>query len=80
MIIIIPVFHKHNYISIYQYLEDRFDSATRSLVSILFQLGRGLGTAVAVIAGGIILSTALSISTIAAILIIGIITIIYGIK
>jgi len=79
MAIIIPVLHRRNYISIYQYLEERFDPGTRSLVSLFFQLGRGLATAVAVLAGGLILSTALNISTIQAILLIGIITVIYDV-
>jgi len=79
MAIIIPVLHKNKYTSIYEYLEQRFDSGTRTLVSILFQLGRGLATAVAVLAGGIILSTAIGISTFNAILLIGLITLIYDV-
>jgi len=77
MAIIIPVLHRHHYISIYEYLEDRFNGITRTLVSSLFQLGRGLATAVAVLTGGLILSTALSIQTTTAIILIGLITIIY---
>jgi len=79
MAIIIPVLHQNKYISIYEYLEQRFDSGTRTLVSLLFQLGRGLATAVAVLAGGIILSTAIGISTFNAILLIGLITLIYDV-
>jgi sodium-dependent multivitamin transporter 6 len=79
MLIIIPILHQKNYISIYEYLEDRFDTGTRNLVSIFFQLGRGLATAVAVLAGGLILSTALSISVIQAILLVGVITVIYDV-
>ena len=77
--VIIPPLHKGNFISIYEYLEKRFDGSTRSMVSAFFQLGRGLATAVAVLAGGIILSTALSISTASAILLIGLITIVYDV-
>jgi len=79
MAVIIPPLHRGNFISIYEYLERRFDSSTRSLISALFQLGRGLATAVAVLAGGLILSTALSIPTYSAILLIGIITVIYDV-
>ncbi|MFQ5953376.1 MAG: sodium/solute symporter, partial [Candidatus Omnitrophota bacterium] len=79
MAVIIPVLHRRNYISIYEYLEERFDAGTRSLVSFFFQLGRGLATAVSVLAGGLILSTALNITTIQAILLIGIITVIYDV-
>jgi len=77
MAIIIPTLHKNHYTSIYEYLEKRFDGSVRSLVSFLFQLGRGLATAVAVLAGGLILSTALSISTAWAIILLGLITVIY---
>lgn len=75
--LIIPRLHSGNHISIYEYLEGRFDQGTRSLVSLLFQLGRGLATAVSVLAGGLILSTALPLSTTNAILLIGMVTIIY---
>lgn len=74
---IIPWLHRGNHISIYEYLEQRFDTGTRSLVSLLFQLGRGLATAVSVLAGGLILSTALPLSTTSAILLIGSVTILY---
>lgn len=79
MAVIIPPLCRGNFISIYEYLEKRFDSNTRSMISALFQLGRGLATAVAVLAGGLILSTALSISTSSAILLIGIITVLYDV-
>ncbi|MFQ5511611.1 MAG: sodium/solute symporter [Candidatus Krumholzibacteriia bacterium] len=77
LIWIIPRLHRGNHISIYEYLEERFDAGTRSLVSLLFQLGRGLATAVSVLAGGLILSTALPLSTTSAILLIGVVTIVY---
>lgn len=77
MVLIIPLLHRGNYISIYEYLEKRFDRSTRNLVSVLFQLGRGLATAVSVLAGGIILSTALPLTTVQAIIIIGVITVLY---
>ena len=79
MAVIIPILHTRNYISIYEYLEERFDSGTRLLVSILFQLGRGLATAVSVLAGGLILSTALSIPTAYAIILVGVATLIYDV-
>ena len=60
---ILPTFHRMGVISIYEYLGGRFDDQTRSLVSLLFQLGRGLATAVSVLAGGLIISTAVGVST-----------------
>jgi SSS family transporter len=77
MAIIIPTLHRARVISIYEYLEKRYDEQTRALVSVLFQIGRGLGTAVGVLAGGIIVSAALGIPTTTAILAIGVVTIIY---
>jgi SSS family solute:Na+ symporter len=79
MFIIIPRLHRHKVISIYEYLEHRFDRTTRVLVSFLFQLGRGLATAVAILAGGLILSTALGISTAHAIIVVGAVTILYDV-
>jgi SSS family solute:Na+ symporter len=79
VLIILPVLHRGGYISIYQYLEERFDPGTRTLVSAMFQLGRGLATAVSILAGGIIISTALPISTAQAIIIIGLATIVYDV-
>ncbi len=77
--VIIPIFHQHNYVSIYEYLEDRFDGGTRSLISFLFQIGRGLATAVTVLAGGLVVSTAMGLPLAAAIVIIGLVTLIYDV-
>ncbi len=79
MIVILPTFHRSGVISIYEYLEARFDEGTRTLVSLLFQLGRGLATAVTVLAGGLVLSTALGISTPMAIITISLVTIVYDV-
>lgn len=79
MMWIVPELHRGRYISIYQLLEDRFDRGTRSLVSVFFQLGRGLATAVSVLAGGIILSTATPLTTSGAILLIGAVTVLYDV-
>ncbi|MBN2468379.1 MAG: sodium/solute symporter, partial [Deltaproteobacteria bacterium] len=79
MWIIIPTLHRRNVISIYEYLEDRFDASTRLSVSLLFQVGRALASSVAVLAGGIILSSALSISTVSAIILVGVATIVYDV-
>ncbi len=79
MVVLLPTFHRAGVISIYEYLESRFDEGTRVLVSLLFQIGRGLATAVTVLAGGLILSTAFGISTATAIVSIGVITIIYDV-
>ncbi|RMI12494.1 MAG: sodium transporter [Calditrichaeota bacterium] len=79
MAVILPRFLGGKMISVYEYLENRFDRSTRLLISFLFQLGRGLATAVTVLAGGLIISTALGMSTVSAILLLGVITIIYDV-
>lgn len=78
MVLILPTLHGRRYISIYEYLETRFDRSVRAHISALFQLGRVLATAVSVLAGGIIVSTALGISTPLAIVLIGGLTILYA--
>jgi SSS family transporter len=52
----VPIYHRANVYTAYEYLEQRFDSPTRSLVSAIFLLERGLSVGVALAAPGIILS------------------------
>jgi SSS family solute:Na+ symporter len=78
MAVILPVLHSRRYLSIYEYLEQRFDRGVRAQIGVLFQLGRGLATAVSVLAGGLILSTAIDISTPLAIVVIGSLTVVYA--
>lgn len=79
LMVLAPVLNQGRHISIYEYLEKRFDQRVRVLVSGLFQLGRGLATAVSILAGGLILSTALHIPTAAAILVVGLVTMGYDV-
>lgn len=93
MVVIIPVLHRGRYISMHQYLGERFNEGTRSLVSGLFLLMRGLSSGVIIYAGAKILAatfdlpnlfagTGLEADTqqvVLAILIIGIVTIIYDV-
>ncbi len=79
MMFLAPALNRGHHISIYEYLETRFDRRVRLLVSFLFQLGRGLATAVSILAGGLIISTALSIPTNIAILVVGAVTLLYDV-
>lgn len=79
MMVLAPALNRSRHISIYEYLETRFDRRVRLLVSFLFQLGRGLATAVSILAGGLIISTALSIPTSIAILVVGAVTLLYDV-
>lgn len=58
----IPIFRNLNVYTAYEYLENRFDSKTRSLTAFLFLLQRGLSTGITIYAPSIILSTILEIN------------------
>ena len=77
MIFLIPFFRKLNLISIYEYLEGRFNSATRTFLSAVFLLSRGLATGVAIYASAIVLKVCLGVPIWQTILLVGIVTIIY---
>lgn len=79
MAVIVPVFHRERFISIYEYLEERFDAGTRALVSFLFLLSRGLATGIVILEGAVVLSAALGIGTVPCILLVGVITILYDV-
>ncbi|MCC6185708.1 MAG: sodium:solute symporter, partial [Chitinophagaceae bacterium] len=73
----IPVFHKLNVYTAYEYLEQRFDNKTRSLTAFLFLLQRGLSTGITIYAPSIILSTILQIDITFTTLLMGSIVILY---
>lgn len=56
---VVPVFHRANVYTAYEYLERRFDSKTRMLVSVIFLLQRGLAVGVALSAPAIVLTVIL---------------------
>ncbi len=73
----IPIFHKLNVYTAYEFLEKRFDNKTRSLTAFLFLLQRGLSTGITIYAPAIILSTILHIDVNYTILINGFLVIAY---
>ena len=77
MVFLIPFFRRLELVSVYAYLEARFDRRVRLFVSGVFLLSRGLATGVGVYASAIVLQVGLGIPLWATILIIGIVTIIY---
>ena len=77
MAFLIPFFRKLKLVSVYEYLEWRFGSSVRYLVSGVFLISRGLGTGVGVYASAIVLSVCLAIPLWLTILIIGVVTVIY---
>ncbi len=55
----IPIYHKLNVYTAYEFLEKRFDLKTRSLAAILFLIQRGLAAGITIYAPAIILSSIL---------------------
>lgn len=77
MVLLLPHFRKLELISVYEYLEMRFDLPTRLLLSGVFLLSRGLGTGVGVYASALVLSVCLGLSLSWTIILIGVVTVIY---
>ncbi len=55
----VPIFHKLNVYTAYEFLEKRFDKKTRSFTAFLFLLSRALSTGISIYAPAIILSSIL---------------------
>src|SRR5262245_60813238 len=55
----VPIFHRANVYTAYEYLEKRFDAKTRLLVTVIFLISRGLGAGIALSAPAIVLSVIL---------------------
>ena len=77
MVFLIPLFRKLQLVSVYEYLEFRYNRSVRQLVSGIFLISRALGTGVGVYASAIALSVCLGTPLWLTILFIGIVTIIY---
>jgi SSS family solute:Na+ symporter len=77
MVFLLPFFRKLQLISVYEYLEMRYNSAVRYLISGVFLISRGMAAGVVIYATAIVLAVCLSIPLWATILLIGIITVIY---
>ena len=78
MVVIIPPLYRSGIVSIYEFVEKRFDASTRLILSIVFQISRALGTGVMVYTIAFILQAVLNIDFVYTILIISVITIIYS--
>jgi len=73
----VPIFHKLNVITAYEYLESRFDLKNRALAAILFLTQRGLAAGFTILAPSLILSVILGWDIDYTIIAIGILVIIY---
>ncbi len=57
--IAVPLFHRANVYTAYEYLERRFDAKTRALVSLIFLIQRGLAVGIALWAPAVVLTVIL---------------------
>ncbi len=78
--VFIPIYHRLNVYTAYEYLETRFDLKTRSLAAILFLIQRGLAAGITIFAPAIILSAVLGWDLLTLNIIIGFLVIIYTVS
>jgi len=55
----VPIFHRANVYTAYEYLEQRFDTRTRALVSAIFLIQRGLALGITLFAPAVVLTVIL---------------------
>ncbi len=79
-LVFIPIYHRLQVYTAYEYLETRFDLKTRSLAAILFLIQRGLAAGITIFAPAIILSAVLGWDLLTLNLIIGVLVIIYTVS
>lgn len=78
MVFLIPPMYNAGIVSVYAYLEKRFSSSTRVLVSAVFQISRAFATSVMIYTVALILTSVMDIPMWQTILIIGVVTLIYS--
>lgn len=79
-VFILPLYYKSKVRTAYEYLENRFDSRTRSLTAFLFLVQRGLAAGITIYAPAIILSVLLGWSLTYTNIIIGLLVIFYTVS
>lgn len=77
---VLPTLYRSGVVSIYDYLERRFSTSTRICISIVFQFSRAFATGIMVYALSIILQGTMQVSSTQAILLIGVITVLYSLQ
>ncbi|MFD2550690.1 sodium:solute symporter [Bizionia sediminis] len=78
--VFIPLYHRLNVYTAYEFLENRFDLKTRTLTACLFLIQRGLAAGITIFAPAIILSVVLGWNLLLLNIIIGILVIIYTVS
>lgn len=77
IIFFVPVFHRLRIITIYEYIARRFGPTTRSALSLIFLISRGLSTGVSLYAVSIVLAVCLELPLAEMLLLVGAITVLY---
>lgn len=73
----VPIFHKLQVYTAYEFLEKRFDIKTRSLTAFLFLIQRGISTGITIFAPSIILSAVLHVDVFYTTILIGSVVVLY---
>ena len=79
-IVFVPIYHRLNVYTAYEFLENRFDLKTRTLAALLFLIQRGLAAGITIFAPSIILSAVLGWDLRTLNILIGILVIIYTVS
>lgn len=79
-VVFIPIYHRLNVYTAYEFLESRFDRKTRTLTAILFLVQRGLAAGITIFAPAIILSAVLGWNLLTLNVLIGLLVIIYTVS
>jgi SSS family transporter len=80
MTVIAPALHRSGVVSIYSFLEKRFNTTTRLLLSSVFMFSRSFATGVTVYTVCLILSALLHWSFVQTMLVVGVTTIVYSLE
>ena len=76
-VVFVPMYYKLELLSVYEFLEHRFDSKTRALGSVLFLIQRGFSAGITIYAPSIILTTVLGWDMNTTVTLVGLSVIIY---
>lgn len=76
---LLPTFHRLQLVSVYEYLEKRFDLKTRLILSGLFQFVRAFATAVTIYSIALVIELITGVSFLQAVLILGVFTVAYDV-
>ena len=79
-LVFIPIYHRLNVYTAYEFLETRFDKKTRTLTALLFLTQRGLSAGITIFAPSIILSAVLGWNLTTLNILIGLVVILYTVS